>query len=130
MGLHLWAAIDLTTREVLAVHLTTRSHFGTMMFLAKVVRTYRNRSSSTSTGSAALAGRSEIRLPASMQDGQSEVGDRVAARLPKRRAWRFHSFFPFGSSEGRSPAEWSRWSASPIGRRYVSEPSSKTLLYP
>ena len=41
---YLWAAIDLDTHEILAVHLTTtRSHFDTMMFLAKVVRSCANR---------------------------------------------------------------------------------------
>ncbi|MGH2652434.1 MAG: IS6 family transposase [Actinomycetota bacterium] len=106
-GYYLWAAIDLDTREVLAVHLTTtRSHLDAMMFLAKVVRCCTNRPLVYVDGGPWYPW--ALRRYGFPYEWRT-VGPRSAIErwfgLLKRRTRRFHNVFPYGSSE-RSTLEW------------------------
>jgi len=104
---YLWAAIDLDSREVLVVHLTTtRSHLDTMMFLSKLVRTCVD-------GPLVYVDGEPLYLWALRRYGFPHEGRTFGPRLAierwfgflKRRTRRFYNVFPDSSSE-RSVMEW------------------------
>ncbi len=104
---YLWACIDLETREVLAVHLTTtRSHMDAYVFLAKVVRCCANRPLVYVDGGPWYPW--ALRRYGFPYEWRT-FGPRSAIErwfgLLKRRTRRFHNAFPYRSSE-RSVREW------------------------
>ncbi len=104
---YLWAAIDLDTHEILAVHLTTtRSHFDTMMFLAKVVRSCANRPLvHVDRGPWYPWALRRYGFPYEWRTFGPRSGIERWYGLLKRRTKRFYNVFPYRSSE-RSVLEW------------------------
>ena len=104
---YLWAAIDLDSKEILAVQLTTtRSHMDTIVFLAKVVRSCSNRPYVYVDGGPWYPW--ALRRYGFPYEWRT-FGPRSAIErwfgLLKRRTKRFHNVFPHRSSE-RSVREW------------------------
>ena len=104
---YLWAAIDLDSKEILAVQLTmTRSHFDTIVFLGEVGRSCTNRRLVYVDGGPwypwALRG---YGFPYEWRTfGPWPAIERWFGLL-QRRTRRFHNAFPHGSS-ARSALEW------------------------